>query len=504
MRVLTDTNIFILREDNSVVSENLQNLLRILNKESVTILIHPISKAEIKKDKDKDRKKVSLSKIETYPLLESPPNPIGDNEYLTVVGKPKNSHDINDNIILYSVYKNAVDFFITEDRGIHKKASKLGIEDRVFTLDEALTTFEEMFKEFQPPYPPAIAAKKVYNLDVNDEIFDSLRDEYDGFDEWFIDISKEGRDCWVHFNSDESIGAVLIYKQEDDIIELKDKTLDKKKRVKISTFKAKKTGFKIGELFLKLSIEFALKNNATEIYLTHFSKPDDHLVELITDYGFSYVGKNRRYEDDVYLKELNPSKEDLKHLFDSDGPVKVAKTFYPHFYDGTEVNKFIVPIRPEFHHRLYVDYKGRQTTIPEFSNEFIIEGNTIKKAYICNSVRINMNPGDLLFFYRSHDVKELTTIGVVEKVFIDKNKEDIIKIVGKRTVYTNKEIEEISKKRTFVILFIMVFHLPKSIKLEELKKANVLKAAPQSIINVTDKYITIKELGDINGRFTFD
>lgn len=272
MRILIDTNIFILREDNKVVSENLQDLLRILNEESVSILIHPLSVEEINKDQDEARKTVSLSKIRTYSLLESPPNPKDDEDYLNSVGATDNIHDRNDNNILFSVYKNAVDFFITEDMGIHRKASKLGIEDRVFTLDEAVTTFEEMYKEFQPKYPPAITEEKVYNLNGNDKIFDSLKKEYDDFEKWLIDISKEGRDCWVHFNSDGNIGAILIYKKENEVLELKDKNLAKKDRVKICTFKASRRGYKIGELFLKLIIEYALKNNVDEIYLTHFSK----------------------------------------------------------------------------------------------------------------------------------------------------------------------------------------------------------------------------------------
>ena len=503
MRILIDTNIFILREDNEVVSENLQDLLRILNEESVPILIHPLSVEEIYKDQNDARRTVSLSKIRTYPLLKSPPNSKEDKNYLNSVGASDNVHHQNDNNILYSVYKNAVDFFITEDRGIHRKASKLGIEDRVFTLDEAVTTFKEMYKEFQPKHPPAITEEKVHNLDSDDKIFDSLKKEYDDFEKWFIKISKEGRDCWLHFNSDGSIGAVLIYKKENEVLELKDETLGKKDRVKISTFKAIRTGYKIGELFLKLSIEYALKNNVDEIYLTHFSKDNDHLVDLVTEYGFIFAGKNKKYDDDVFIKNLKPSADVLRKLYDLEGPVKVAKVFYPNFYDGSDVNKFIVPIRPDFHRRLFVDYKERQTSIPEFAGDFIIEGNTIKKAYICNAVR-KMAPGDLIFFYRSHDQKEITTVGIVEKVFSDKNKEDIIQIVGKRTVYSENEIEELSKKRTFIILFVMIMHLPNLITLDELKKRNVLKAAPQSITNITDKYSLIKALSGINGRFTFD
>lgn len=436
-------------------------------------------------------------------MLESPPNPLEDDNYLDLVGKTDNEHEIVDNHILFAVYKNAVDFVITEDRSIHKKASRLGIEDRVFSLEDALTTLEKIFKEFQPPVPPAILKKIVYNLDKNDAIFDSLKDEYDDFEDWFEKISKEGRNCWVNFNEDGFIGAVLIYKIEDEPIELETEVLTSKDRLKICTFKAVKTGYKIGELFLKLSVEYALKNNLEEIYLTHFIKPNDYLTDLITEYGFICVGKNKRIGDEVFLKKLEVDKRDLRKLFESKGPVEIAKTFYPHFYDGGKVKKFIVPIQPEYHQRLFVDYKERQTTLLEFSGKFIIEGNTIKKAYICNSVR-DMNPGDILFFYKSQD-QELTTIGVVEKVFIDQPKDEIIKIVGKRTVYTDEEIEKITKKkRNLVILFIMISHLPNTLKLEDLKNKKILKRAPQSITNITDKYNKLKAESGINGSFTFN
>lgn len=475
MRILIDTNIIIDREDNKIISKNLQRVLNILNRERVQILIHPLSKDEINRDKNLERKSISLSKLSTYPLLESPPNPFEDTNYLNLVGKTDNEHEIVDNHILFAVYKNAVDFVITEDRGIHKKASKLGIEERVFTLEDALTTLEKIFTKFPPRYPPAITETAVHSLDVKDKIFDSLKEEYDDFEDWFEKISKEGRKCWVNFNEDKSIGAVLIYKSENEPIGLESNVLEEKKRLKICTFKSIKPGYKIGELFLNLCIKYALKNKLKEVYLTHFIKGNDYLVELIREYGFLHVGRNINGED-VFLKNLEPKKSLLKNKFESKGPIEIAKKFYPHFYDGEEVKKFIVPIRPEYHHRLFVDYKRRQTTLSEFSGEFIIEGNAIKKAYICNSVR-KLNPGDILFFYKSKD-QELTTIGIVEKAFIDQQKDEVIKTVGKRTVYTTEEIGKITeKKRNLVILFIMISHLPNTLKLDDLITNNILKKA---------------------------
>lgn len=57
---------------------------------------------------------------------------------MNIVKEPSNEHDYVDNIILYSVYKNEVSFLLTEDKGIHKKAFNLGIDDRVLSIDDAL------------------------------------------------------------------------------------------------------------------------------------------------------------------------------------------------------------------------------------------------------------------------------------------------------------------------------------------------------------------------------
>lgn len=86
---------------------------------------------DLQKAVDEKRKIVMGSKIKTYPFLEMSPNPKNDDTYLNIVGINIRDNDEIDDIILYSTYKDAVDFLITEDRGIHKKASKLGIIDRV-------------------------------------------------------------------------------------------------------------------------------------------------------------------------------------------------------------------------------------------------------------------------------------------------------------------------------------------------------------------------------------
>src|SRR5712692_5165349 len=121
LRVLIDTNIFISREDNRVIPENLRVLIGALGALGVRIVVHPKSIDELKRDHDIQRRDVVLSKIETYAQLESPPKPEDDREFLSGVGYPSNPNDEVDNALLYSVYRNAVNYLITEDRKIQKK-----------------------------------------------------------------------------------------------------------------------------------------------------------------------------------------------------------------------------------------------------------------------------------------------------------------------------------------------------------------------------------------------
>ncbi|MEM3502997.1 MAG: hypothetical protein QW134_02110 [Nitrososphaeria archaeon] len=480
-----------------MVPPNLSSLLKILNVLKIEILVHPYSVIEINRDKNEERKNVMLSKIEAYPRLESPPDPHSDDSFLSIVGLPSNVNEDVDNKILYAVYKNAVDFLITEDKEILDKSLKLNIKDKVLSIDEAL----ELFNQYLPKNVnalPAITQEHVYNLNIEDPFFDPLKKEYPTFRQWFEKISKEGRHCLVYFFDNKRIGALLIYKIEEEAIN-SIPPLPKERRLKLCTFKVDCEGYKIGEFFLKWSIQYCVKNKIDVIYLTHFTKKDDKLIELISNYGFIKKAMLQTNED-VYVKRLIP--EDKTRL--TPNPTQIASMYYPTFYDGPNVRKFIIPILPIYHDRLFTDYPTRQSIIPEFHSGLIIEGNTIKKAYLCHSKIKNMAPGDIIIFYRSTDRHELTTLGTVEKVYYEQcNVNKIMQLIGKRTVYTINEIKEMAKKPLMIILFKFHFHFSNPINLKNMKTMNIVPTAPRTIYKIPHKkYLWIKSICGIDERYT--
>ena len=499
MRVLIDSNIIIYREDNYVILDNLQKLLKILNSiKDLVVLVHPMSLVDIKNDANEVRKNIISSKILTYPSLDQYPVPDSDNKFLDNF-KIYKTNDKIDITILYAIYKDAVDFLITEDRGIHKKAKRVGLEERVLLIDEAIDFFEPFIHDEEPVSPPSLKQDLVYTLNSDDPIFNELKKDYPRFPEWLTRIKREGRKCWVHYQNDETIGALLIYKIEDDPIP-SIPPLPNKKRFKICTLKVEYKGYKIGELFIKLSINYCIKNEIFELYLTHYTKKEDILVELISEYGFVKEATMPDGED-VYVKNLLPDRDVLDQLPSE----KLDEKYYPIFYDGQNADKFLLPIYPRFHSRFFTDFLPRQLMLQESCGSFMVEGNAIKKAYISGSKIKGVKAGDIVLFYCIRPIQKLTSIGVIEAVYSGvKDSGQIMKLVGKRTVYSPKEIDEM-KKPVLIILFRHHFHLKKPLTLETLKAAGILLSAPQSISKIAhENYMWIKDKGGIDGRFTID
>jgi len=497
MRILIDTNIFISREDHRVISEDLQDLLRVLNESPANMFVHPLSHEEIERNGNQIRKEISKSKIMAYPVLESPPKP--PEEFIEKVGPPEDQNDKVDDHILYSLCKDAVDFLITEDTGIHEKANKVDVSHRVFDISEAKEYFIKKFKSEEATPPPILKEVPMHNIDIDDPIFDGLKQDYLDFEYWWERKSKDGRKAFVYYKNKDELGAILIYNIEDEPKGDWTPSFPKKERLKICTMVATETGYKIGELFIKLSIEKAVLNDIDEIFLTHYVKENDHLVSLIKEFGFSKVATK---EDDeaVFMKSLICEEPcDL-------GPLQISKEYYPSYYDAEDVNKYLIPIKPKFFRKLFPDYSSeKQTSLEEFE-KLIPEGNTVKKAYLSHSAIKKINPGDIILFYRSKEKNSnvsngLTTLGVVEKAISGlSEKEEIMKEIGKRSVYSNEQIEEIADKKTLVILFKQHFHLP-LLPLDTLKEIGLY--SPQSISEIPhEKYLEIKERGGIDECFT--
>ena len=170
---------------------------------------------------------------------------------------------------------------------------------------------------------------------------------------------------------------------------------------------------------------------------------DDFLFERTIAFWFMILEGYNNLGEAVYTKSIN-REECEKKICDEIGeksPIELAKKYYPYFYDGPEVNKIIVPITDEYHEKLFLS-KSQQSSL---SNDITVSRNTIKKAYLSNTPT-NINVGDILLFYQTHTNQGISEIGVVESSHKDLSLEDIIKTVGKRSVFSQDDLKRFDGK----------------------------------------------------------
>ena len=96
-------------------------------------------------------------------------------------------------------------------------------------------------------------------------------------------------------------------------------------------------------------------------------------------------------------------------------------------------------------------------------------------------------------FYQTHTNQGISEIGVVESSHKDLSLEDIIKTVGKRSVFSQEELKEFEDKNS-ILLFIHSREFYK-IPSKKLIKMGLIKRAPMTAHNVNnEKYSEFKKL----------
>ena len=174
----------------------------------------------------------------------------------------------------------------------------------------------------------------------------SLRSDYPGFDQWFDKCRREHRDCWVLKIGNEIAG--LVIRKDETHTEARTRHPGPK-ILKICTFKVRDEfqGEKLGELLLKQVLWFAQRNNYDLAYVTVFPK-HAFLIDLLSYYGFKETEKMTDGEIELEKSILTGALPPL-----IGGAFEFDREHYPRFYDGVSVPKFCVPIRPDYHSRLF-------------------------------------------------------------------------------------------------------------------------------------------------------
>jgi predicted nucleic acid-binding protein len=486
IRVLLDTNILIHREATTIVKEDIGVLFRWLDQLHYDRCIHPCSVAEIQKHKDPKVVLAFEAKLQSYLLLktEAPES----HQIQAIRANDKTENDKNDTTLVKELQGGRVDFIISEDRGIHRKATLLGIAHRVFTIDdflEKVTAENPKLTEYK-----VLSVRQFYfgNLKIDDAFFDSFKRDYQGFEAWFNRKSDEI--AYVCKTDSDALLAFLYLKTESETEPYPDiaPAFAPKRRLKIGTFKVALNGYKLGERFLKIIFDNAVLFRVDEIYVTIFERDEEQrrLILLLQDWGFKQWGMKRSTsgEELVLVRDFKPqaSLTSPRHTFP---------------YISRKARKFIVPIYPAYHTELLPDSILR-TERPEDFVDNAPNRNALRKVYISRSYTRDMKKGDIVIFYRTaqagtaaHHSSVATTLGIIEGV-LDKigSFDEFIRLCRKRSVFSDDQLKNHwdynKSSRPFVVNFLYTYSLPKRPNLATLKENNIISEAPRGFEQISD------------------
>jgi hypothetical protein len=486
MKVLLDSSIVLDKILGDKLNQDVQILFKWLNRSRCQKVIHSKTIEELQAKGFLNTQTLNLAEYEI--LTNSMLMNLVDDESVNTA-------------LLNEIVSGKVDVFVSENEKIHEKAKTLNISDKVFDIDRFL---EKIFAE-----NPKMIDYKVLNvqkipfgmIDLNDPFFQSLKDDYSGFAEWFQ--KKYNETAYITINSNKGKLLSFLYLKiegEDEKYADVIPPLPPKKRLKVGTFKVISNGFRLGERFLKIIFDNALKHKVGEIYVTIFDRSNEQkrLIGLMEKWGFTYWGK--KGEENVYVRDFSP-------VFDSEN---VHKT-YP--YISKNRNTYIVPIYPEYHTELLPD-SILNTESPEDFVEDSPHRNGISKVYVSRALVPHPTKGDILVFYRTGGLYKgvITTIGMVTDTRDSfANKDEFIEYCLRGSVFPEKELEKMwdyKPQKPFVVKFLYVYSFPKRINMKRLIDMGIFKGvndAPRGFFKISKaQFESILKETTSEGRFVVD
>jgi ribosomal protein S18 acetylase RimI-like enzyme len=487
---LIDTNVIIGLEDHRTVQPAFAALLSTASKHKIDVLVHEAARDDIQRDKDVLRRSISLSKLEKFQVLKKVRG-LNREDLEKRFGSLPRPNDLVDATLLDSIERGAADFLVTEDRGLHDRARRFSPElgRRVLFVADAVQLLKTTFEPVEAPvrHVEELAANEIQ---LTDSIFDSLREDYVGFDVWWREkCVKERRPCWGVF--DDGLAGLIVRKDENAINT--DATIKVPKILKICTFKVRpeKRGVKLGELLLKKAFWFAQANQYDLIYLTTY-ETQVALIDLLEFYGFRHTATKADGEL-IYEKQFSREKLESAPGLSS---FELDRINYPRFIARPSIRGFGVPIKEAYHDTLYPDLRNpNQADLFDAAGVGLgpkRPGNTIRKVYLCRAQSNLGPPGSLLFFYKGKSAnppsQAFTTIGIFEESSIAASTKDLMRLTGGRSVYSETQLSEwraSSAKPVKVINYLLAAYIEPAISLTELQKIGIIRShPPQSIFEI--------------------
>lgn len=475
---LVDTNIFVTLEPFGSVGETepfeeAAAFQRRVHEHGHLIALHSGTKSDIDRDTRDARREHRIQAVNKYLVLDSVP---ASPALLAAFGASDN--DQVDALIASALEANAAHYLVTEDRGLRQRLARVApaLGPRALSLAEAIELLDQLHPPAPEP-PPLVELRPCYSISIEDQIFDSIRDDYDGFDQWFRENCQlEQREAFV-IDGGDSLAGICILKDEDD-----EEYGLPAGRLKLCTVKVAEPHRRqrYGALLLKAALDNAVRRGRTGLYVTVFDRHPE-LIRLLEDLGFEFASQVTELGELVMWRPLVAPPDAVAEL---DG-FEFNRRYGPHNLK-LDVPMHIIPIQPQWEERLFPE--GRRQL--ELIGENAACGNDLRKAYLSRASTGQLGRGDLVLFYRSRDERAVRFVAVVESTLRSADASEIVRFVGTRTVYTAEEIEEMTangRRNVLAVLMRQARHLEPAWSVDMLIENEVIVRAPQSIQSISDQ-----------------
>jgi len=281
-------------------------------------------------------------------------------------------------------------------------------------------------------------------IDVDDAFFDSLKNDYPGFAEWFEKKAENGCAAYVK-RPNGRILAFLYIKDEPECEPIGD--LPAVPRIKIGTLKIDGSAgnMRHGEGAIGIALWRWATSGMDQIYLTVYPKHES-LIGMMEGFGFRQYGM--KGGEIVLVKDRrNLDLSETKHYFPLIRKSGRAK---------------IIPIEAEYHDRMFPICGVSDVDTFE---EGMPVGNGITKMYIANpGNKIDYRINDIAFIYRKSKERpginsRLTAYCVIESVVVVKvggnpriTEDKFFDLIGNKTVFTDEELRALYARNNVYII----------------------------------------------------
>ncbi|MCD2257498.1 hypothetical protein ACNAN0_02445 [Agrilactobacillus fermenti] len=343
------------------------------------------------------------------------------------------------------------------------------------------------------------------NVNVNDAFFDSLRENYKGFDGWFLRKAAKGEKVYVSVSPEKKINAFLYLKTEKGSVNDISPLLEEGKHLKIGTFKINAHFAATGNRFMAIILRKFVAEEFDDVYVTMFPETRG-LPNLFKRFGFRKYGTKQTESGNEEV--LIRSKADRGDIYAD----------FPKF--DLNGGKYLLGIKPEFHTRMVPD--SRLNTERDFVREDVSPANSVVKTYLTNMKGVSgLNHGDKIVLYRTKDegrkaeyssvATSICVVDEVRNINSFSNEQNFLDFANRGSIFSTDKLHSfwMSKRYNQVIRFLYNLPLKKRITRHDLLSGGILKTDKRGqyfgFFKMTDQeFEAILKAGKVNENFVIN